>query len=46
MNLEEMRKKIDEIDAKVVDLISRTPEISVEIGRENRRPAGHTGPGT
>lgn len=40
MNLEELRKKIDEIDAKVVDLIAERQKISVEIGKgkqETRR---------
>lgn len=40
MNLEELRKKIDEIDNRVVDLIAERQNISVEIGKgkqETRR---------
>ncbi|HEY82552.1 MAG TPA: prephenate dehydratase [Dehalococcoidia bacterium] len=36
MNLEDLRRKIDEIDAQIVELIGRRAEIAEEIGREKR----------
>jgi chorismate mutase/prephenate dehydratase len=37
MNLEELRKKIDEIDARIVELISERQNISKEIGKGKNR---------
>jgi chorismate mutase/prephenate dehydratase len=37
MNLDELRKKIDEIDARIVELIAERQNISKEIGRGKNR---------
>jgi len=36
MNLEELRKKIDDVDARVVELIGERIRIAEEIGRDKR----------
>lgn len=33
MNLEELRKQIDEIDAKILELINKRAELALEIGK-------------
>jgi chorismate mutase/prephenate dehydratase len=37
MNLDDLRKKIDEIDARIVELIAERQNISREIGRDKHR---------
>ncbi len=43
MSLEELRKKVDETDAKIIRLIAERIRISEEIGKEKRRQGRQIG---
>jgi chorismate mutase/prephenate dehydratase len=43
MSLDELRKKVDETDAKIVKLIAERIRISEEIGKEKKRQGRQIG---